>query len=223
VVHVVPAPLAAQIEIASEPLPVTIASATPWAEDRSDPIWPETAVTEAAEPTVLPAPDTSSFDVSYKLKATARVIRADGSNAAVPVAAALQWPDGSAIALPSLEVKLPAPRASDLAGWAEEKRSSEPQPRRAHTATHHQRERARAVARPNRYLRRHAIAAAQHMRPHSPGTAGHHMLTPRQRAADEHMRGPSQKSVAPTRNVEKGIDRHAMHTARSRPQVSCCS
>jgi peptidoglycan/xylan/chitin deacetylase (PgdA/CDA1 family) len=223
VVHVVPAPLAAQIEIASEPLPVTIASATPWADDRSDPIWPETAVTEAAEPTVLPAPDTSSFDVSYKPKATARVIRADGSNAAVLVAAALQWPDGSAIALPSLEVKLPAPRASDLAGWAEEKRSSEPQPRRAHTATHHQRERARAVARPNRHLRRHAIAAAQHVRPHSPATAVHHMLAPRQRAADEQMRGPSQKSVAPTRNVEKRIDRHALRMARSRPQVSCCS
>jgi peptidoglycan-N-acetylglucosamine deacetylase len=225
VVHVVPAPLAAHIEIAAEPLPLTIALATPWADDRSEPTWPETTVTEAAQPAVLPAPDMSSFDVSFKPKATARVILADGSDAAVPVAAAMQWPDGAAVALPSLEVKLPAPRASDLAGSTEEKRSSEapPQQRRAHTATHHQRERARAVARPNRYLRRHAIAAAQHVRPHSASKALHHVMVPRQRAADQHMRGPSQKSVTPTRSVVTRFDRHALRIARWRPQVSCCS
>ncbi len=226
VVHVVPAPLAAQIGIAGEPLPLTIASATPWADDRSDPVWPETVVTEAAQPAVLPAPDTSSFDVGFKPNATARVILADGSaDAAIPVASAMPWPDGSAVVFPSLELKLPAQRASDLAASAEEKPTSSEPPRQrpVHAATHHERERARAVAKPNRYLRRRAIAAAQHVRPQSQSKAVHHTAAPRQRAAAQHMRGPSQKSVTPTRKVETRVDRHAFRMERSRRQVACCS
>jgi hypothetical protein len=60
VVHVVPAPLAAHIEIASEPLTVTIASATSWTEESADPTWPNVVATEAAEHAVLPAPDSAS-------------------------------------------------------------------------------------------------------------------------------------------------------------------
>jgi len=212
VVHVVPAPLAAHIEIASEPLAVTIASATPWTEDSADPTWPDVIATEAAERAVLPAPDSASFDVGYKPNATARVILADGSpDAAIPVTAVGQWPDGSAVALPALEMKLPAPRASDLAGSVEQKptASEPPEPRQSHVDTHH--ERARAVARPNRYQRRPAIAAAQQVRPQS------------QRAATQHTRGAGQKSVTPTRKVETRSDRHAFRVERSRRQTSCCS
>jgi len=161
---------------------------------------------------VLPAPDSASFDVSYKPNATARVILADGSpDAAIPVATALPWPEPSAVALPALEMKLPAPRASDLAGSVEQKptASEPPEPRQSHVDTHH--ERARAVARPNRYQRRPAIAAAQQVRPQS------------QRAAAQHMRGAGQKSVTPTRKVETRSDRHAFRVERSRRQTSCCS
>ena len=72
-------------------------------------------------------------------------------------------------------------------------------------------ERARAVARANRYQRRPAIAAAQHVKPQS------------QRAAAQHMRGAGQKSVTPTRKVETRGDRHAFRVERSRRQISCCS
>jgi len=155
---------------------------------------------------------TSSFEVSYKPNATARVILADGSpDAAIPVTAVRQWPDGSAVALPALEMKLPAPRASDLAGSVEQKptASEPPEPRPSRATSPH--ERARAIARPNRYHRRPAIAAAQQVRPQS------------QRAAAQHMRGAGQKFVTPTRKVETRSDRHAFGVERSRRQISCCS
>jgi hypothetical protein len=123
----------------------------------------------------------------------------------------MPWPDASAVALPALEIKSPAPRASDLAGSVEQKptASEPPQPRPSHADTDH--ERARAIARPNRYQRRPAIAAAQHVRPQS------------QRAAAQHMRGAGQKSFTPTRKVETRVDHHAFRMERSRRQASCCS
>lgn len=213
VVHVVPAPIEAHVEIACEPLPLTAASATPWDEDRNDPIWPDFVVTEAAERAVLPTPEMSAFDVGYKPKPTARVILADGSaDAAVPIAPAMQWPDGSAVALPSLEVKLPAPRARDLAASTEDKpTSSEPSGRRtAQAASHHAREAAGAVAKPSRYLRRPAVAAAQREK------------APSHRAAAQHTRASSEKSAAPTRKALTRVDHHAFRMERPRRQL-CCS
>jgi hypothetical protein len=162
---------------------------------------------------VLPAPDTSSFDVGFKPAPRARIMLADGSaGAAIPGAAGTQWPDGSAVALPSLEVKLPALRKRDLAVWREEKpTASEPvRPRHVHAATHHERERPRTVAKPNRYPHKPAITAAQQMR------------APSQKAAAQHARGQSQKSVTPTRKAPTRVD-HAYRMERSRRQVACCS
>ena len=122
IVHVVPAPAAAPVEMAGAPLTLTAA----WAERQDDPVWPEVVVTDpVTELAVLPAPDTSSFDVGFKPAPRARIMLADGSpGAAIPGAAATQWPDGSAVVLPSLEVKLPALRKRDLAV-----RSSKSRPR----------------------------------------------------------------------------------------------
>ena len=211
VVHVVPAPAAAPVEIAGAPLTLTAA----WAEGLDDPVWPEVVVTDAAaELAVLPAPDTSSFDVGFKPAPRARIMLADGSTeAAIPGAAGTQWPDGTAVVLPSLEVKLPALRKRDLAVSREEKptASAPARPRHAReAATHHERERARTVAKPNRYLRKPAIAAAQQMR------------APSQKAAAQHTRGQTQKSVTPTRKVPTRVD-HAYRMERSRRQVACCS
>ena len=127
-------------------------------------------------------------------------------------AAGTHWPDGTAVALPSLEVKLPALRKRDFAVWREEKpTASEPtRPRHVQAATHHERERARTVAKPNRYQHKPAIAAAQQMR------------APSQKAVAQHARGQSQKSVTPTRKAPTRVD-HAYRMERSRRQVDCCS
>jgi peptidoglycan/xylan/chitin deacetylase (PgdA/CDA1 family) len=210
IVHVAPAPAPAPVEMAGAPLTLTAA----WAERQDDPVWPKVVVTDpATELAVLPAPDTSSFDVGFKPAPRARIMLADGSaGAAIPGAAGTQWPDGSAVALPSLEVKLPALRKRDLAVWREEKpTASEPvRPRHVHAATHHERERPRTVAKPNRYPHKPAITAAQQMR------------APSQKAAAQHARGQSQKSVTPTRKAPTRVD-HAYRMERSRRQVACCS
>jgi hypothetical protein len=210
VVHVVPAPAPAPVEMAGAPLTLTAA----WAERQDDPVWPEVVVTDpATELAVLPAPDTSSFDVGFKPAPRARIMLADGSpGAAIPGAAATQWPDGSAVVLPSLEVKLPALRKRDLAVRLEQKpTANEPaRPRHVQAATHHERERARAVAKPNRYPHKPAIAAAQQMR------------APSQKAVAQHTKGQSQKSTTPTRKVPTRVD-HAYRMERSRRQVDCCS
>jgi hypothetical protein len=162
---------------------------------------------------VLPAPDTSSFDVGFKPAPRARIMLADGSaGAAIPGAAGTQWPDGTAVALPSLEVKLPALRKRDFAVWREEKPAAgtPTRPRHVQAATHHERERARTVAEPNRFPHKPAIAAAQQMR------------APSQKAAAQHARGQSQKSVTPTRKAPTRVD-HAYRMDRSRRQVACCS
>ena len=210
IVHVVPAPAAAPVEMAGAPLTLTAA----WAERQDDPVWPEVVVTDpATELAVLPAPDTSSFDVGFKPAPRARIMLADGSaGAAIPGAAGTHWPDGTAVALPSLEVKLPALRKRDFAVWREERptASAPTRPRHVQAATHHERERARTVAKPNRYPRKPAIAAAQQMR------------APNQKAAAQHARGQSQKSVTPTRKAPTRVD-HAYRMERSRRQVACCS
>jgi peptidoglycan/xylan/chitin deacetylase (PgdA/CDA1 family) len=210
IVHVVPAPAAAPVEMAGAPLTLTAA----WAERQDDPVWPEVVVIDrATELAVLPAPDTSSFDVGFKPAPRARIMLADGSaGAAIPGAAGTQWPDGTAVALPSLEVKLPALRKRDFAVWREEKPAAgtPTRPRHVQAATHHERERARTVAKPNRFPHKPAIAAAQQMR------------APSQKAAAQHARGQSQKSVTPTRKAPTRVD-HAYRMDRSRRQVACCS
>jgi peptidoglycan/xylan/chitin deacetylase (PgdA/CDA1 family) len=164
VVHVVPAPPAAPVEMAGAPLTLT----ADWAERRGNPVWPEVVATDApTELAVLPAPDTSSFDVGFKPAPRARVVVADGSTgAAIPGAAGTQWPDGTAVALPSLEVKLPALRKRDLTVARDERQteSAAERPRHGRAAMHHEHERARAVGRSNRYAHRPPLAAAQHMR-----------------------------------------------------------
>jgi peptidoglycan/xylan/chitin deacetylase (PgdA/CDA1 family) len=211
VVHVVPAPAAAPVEIAGAPLTLTAA----WAEGPVDPVWPELDVADAAaEQAVLPAPDRSSFDIGFKPEPRARIVLADGSaETAIAAVAGTQWPDGSAIALPSLEVKLPPLRKRDLAALPEQKPTASAPPRSRHAeavAHHHERERARAVAKPNRYPRKLAIAAAQQMRP------------PGQKAVAQHTKAQSQKSMTPTRKVLTRVD-HAYRMERSRRQVACCS
>jgi peptidoglycan/xylan/chitin deacetylase (PgdA/CDA1 family) len=198
VVHVVPAP-AARIEIAAA-TPLTTASTIPWTHDRSDPIWPEIIVAETKDRAVLPAPDTSSFDVGYE--PGRRVILAAGSDeAGIPAAAmGTQWPDESAFTLPSLEVELPAPRVRDLAASAEElpTASTPPQPRSTLAVTRHGRERERVLAKPNRHLQKSAVAVARH------------------------MRSPIQKPATSARKPLPRTD-HAYRMDRSRRPVTCCS
>jgi peptidoglycan/xylan/chitin deacetylase (PgdA/CDA1 family) len=161
VVHVVPAPPAAPVEMAGAPLTLI----AEWAERRDSPVWPEVVATDApAELAVLPAPDTSSFDVGFKPALRARIVVADGAaGAAIPGASGTQWPDGTAVALPSLEVKLPALRKRDLAVSREEKQAESAPARSRHgrAAMHHDHERARAVERSNRYAHRPALAAGR--------------------------------------------------------------
>src|SRR5207344_3439020 len=81
-------------------------------------------------------------DVGFKPAPRARIMLADGSaGAAIPGAAGTQWPDGTAVALPSLEVKLPALRKRDFAAWREEKPAAgaPTRPRHVQAATHHER------------------------------------------------------------------------------------
>jgi peptidoglycan/xylan/chitin deacetylase (PgdA/CDA1 family) len=197
VVHAVPAPPPAPVEMAGAPLTLT----AEWVERRDNPVWPEVVATDApAELAVLPAPDTSSFDVGFKPAPRARIMLADGAaGAAIPGAAGTQWPDGTALALPSLEVKLPALRKRDLAASREEKQTEGAPERSRHgRAAMHEHERARAVGRSNRYAHRPALGAAQH------------------------MRGQLQKPVTPSRKAQTHVD-HADRVERSRQQISCCS
>jgi peptidoglycan/xylan/chitin deacetylase (PgdA/CDA1 family) len=176
VVHVVPAPPPAPVEMAGAPLTLT----AEWAERRDSPVWPEVVAADApAELAVLPAPDTSSFDVGFRPAPRARMMLADGAaGAAIAGPTGTQWPDGTAVALPSLEVKLPALRKRDLAASREEKQteSAPERPRHGRAAMHHEHERARAVGRSNRYVHRPALGAAQPAR------------APSQKAAAQHMR-----------------------------------
>jgi peptidoglycan-N-acetylglucosamine deacetylase len=102
VVHVVPTP-ATPIETVGSP---------PWSDDQSDPNWPMAIARQAAEHTVLSAPDVASFDLGYRPRQ--KIMLADRSASAgyLALAALTDWVDPSGPA-PAAAPALPAPDIAD--------------------------------------------------------------------------------------------------------------
>jgi len=104
IVHVVPA---SGMMVAS--------GETAWSNARVDPVAAAILASEAAERTVLPAPDVSSFDTGYLPRQ--RIVVADRSATAgylAIAAATTEWSDPTANALPAVEPALPMPSLEDF-------------------------------------------------------------------------------------------------------------
>jgi len=114
VVHVVPGEQAGRVEMAGDHGPAAAGSVSAPA-DNNQPNWPKATIGLAAEDSVLPAPDSASFETDYRpLNQVTLADGGEGEDTIVLAGAVPQWPDEPGAVSCADQTDLPAPSLQDI-------------------------------------------------------------------------------------------------------------